>query len=98
MTTRTPRIACLLGAAITIPLTALAIRAQEHHNPKMRLLEKMYGNGLRHSYRPRKVKRKVAPGKVAWHSSVAAARAKALVSGKPVLIFQLLGKLDDAFC
>src|SRR4051794_18818904 len=41
---------------------------------------------------------KVAPGKVKWHASLAAACAAARKSGKPVLLFQLMGKLADQFC
>lgn len=40
----------------------------------------------------------VEPGLVPWHASYAAACAAAAESGKPVLLFQLLGRLDDAFC
>lgn len=36
--------------------------------------------------------------KVRWHGSFAAATEAAAKSGKPVLLFQLLGRLDDAFC
>ena len=53
---------------------------------------------------------KVEPGKVQWHGSFAAAcqaaaDAAAILhlrqlakSGKPVLLFQMMGKLDDRFC
>ncbi len=41
---------------------------------------------------------KVAPGKVRWHATFAAARAASTKSKKPVLLFHLLGKLDDQFC
>jgi hypothetical protein len=41
---------------------------------------------------------KVEPGKVKWHANFAAARAASAKSGKPVLLFQLLGQLDDQFC
>ncbi len=41
---------------------------------------------------------KVAPGKVRWHPSLAAACDAARASKKPVLLFQLMGKLDDQFC
>lgn len=41
---------------------------------------------------------KVAPGKVRWHDDFATARAASKVSGKPVLLFQLMGNLDDRFC
>ena len=39
-----------------------------------------------------------APGLVRWHESVDAARGAATASGKPVLVFQLLGRLDDELC
>ena len=41
---------------------------------------------------------KVEPGKVRWHRDFAAACAAAGKSRKPVLLFQLMGKLDDRFC
>jgi hypothetical protein len=41
---------------------------------------------------------KVAPGLVRWHASFAAACEAAQKSGKPVLLFQMMGKLDDQFC
>lgn len=41
---------------------------------------------------------KVQPGKVRWHVSFAAAQAAAQKSGKPVLLFHMMGKLDDQFC
>jgi hypothetical protein len=41
---------------------------------------------------------KVTPGKVRWHADFAAARAAARASGKPVLLFQMMGKLDEQFC
>ena len=39
----------------------------------------------------------VEPGKVRWHESFAAAKAAAAKSGKPVLLFQLMGRLDRQF-
>lgn len=41
---------------------------------------------------------KVAPGQVRWHASLADASVAARQSGKPVLLFHLLGNLDDRFC
>ncbi len=41
---------------------------------------------------------KVKPGDVVWHPSFVAAREASQQSGKPVLLFQLMGKLDDQFC
>jgi len=40
----------------------------------------------------------VAPGLVHWHADRAAALAAAKESGRPVLIFQMLGRLDERFC
>lgn len=41
---------------------------------------------------------KVEPGKVRWHKNFANACAAAKKSGKPVLLFQMMGKLDERFC
>ena len=41
---------------------------------------------------------KVPPGQVQWHATFEAACAAARKSGKPVLLFQMMGKLDDRFC
>lgn len=40
---------------------------------------------------------KVKPGKVAWHASADDACEASRVSGKPVLLLQLLGQLDEHF-
>lgn len=39
----------------------------------------------------------VEPGKVKWHKSFADARSAAELSGKPVLLFQMMGRLDQQF-
>jgi hypothetical protein len=41
---------------------------------------------------------KVRPGKVRWHADFDAACRAARKSGKPVLLFQMMGNLDDRFC
>ena len=41
---------------------------------------------------------KVDPGKVRWHPDFATACKAAAVSGKPVLLFQMMGRLDQKFC
>ena len=41
---------------------------------------------------------RVEPGKVKWHKDFAAACAAGKKSGKPVLLFQMMGKLDEKFC
>lgn len=40
----------------------------------------------------------VAPGKIRWHSTFAEACQASAKSGKPVLLFHMLGKLDQEFC
>lgn len=40
----------------------------------------------------------VSTGLVRWHEDFAAARAAAAASGRPVLLFDLLGRLDEPFC
>jgi hypothetical protein len=41
---------------------------------------------------------KVPPGRVSWHSTFDNACDAARKSGKPVLLFQMMGKLDQQFC
>jgi hypothetical protein len=41
---------------------------------------------------------KVEPGKVKWHPDLDAACKAAAATGRPVLLFHLMGKLDDQFC
>ena len=40
----------------------------------------------------------VEPGKVKWHGSVDEAVKASRQSGKPVLLFHLMGRLDRQFC
>ena len=40
----------------------------------------------------------VAPGQVVWHDDFRAACAASADSGRPVLLFQMLGRLDQEFC
>jgi hypothetical protein len=40
----------------------------------------------------------VPPGMVRWHPSFAHAQTAAQSSGKPVLLFHMLGQLDRQFC
>ena len=41
---------------------------------------------------------KVKPGLVKWHANFSEACEASKKSGKPVLLFQMMGKLDDQFC
>ena len=40
----------------------------------------------------------VLPGKVNWHKSLSQALDRSRTSGKPVLLFYMLGSLDKEFC
>lgn len=42
--------------------------------------------------------RKVQPGKVNWRSDIAEAALASKHSGKPLLVFQMMGRLDQEFC
>ncbi len=41
---------------------------------------------------------KVEPGLVKWHKDFAAACEASKISGKPVLLFHMMGELDRQFC
>ena len=41
---------------------------------------------------------RVKPGLVNWHETVADAEAAAQKSGRPVLVFHMMGQLDRQFC
>ena len=41
---------------------------------------------------------RVRPGRICWHPTFTAACDAARKSGKPVLLFQMMGQLDDQFC
>ena len=40
----------------------------------------------------------VAPGLVKWHKTLADAQAASEKSGRPVLLFHMMGQLDKQFC
>ena len=40
----------------------------------------------------------VAPGKVRWHEDFDAALAAGKRSGKPIFLFQMMGRLDERLC
>jgi hypothetical protein len=41
---------------------------------------------------------RVTPGLVSWHKNMATAMKSASKSGKPLLVFHMMGSLDDRFC
>ena len=44
------------------------------------------------------VSQPVSPGLVPWHVDREAALAAAKESGRPILLFQMFGRLDERFC
>jgi hypothetical protein len=56
------------------------------------------GRGLCEDAARRAAEAKVPPGKVEWHADFATACRAARDSGKPVLLFQMMGRLDHQFC
>lgn len=71
-------------SAITLAglLLVTFLSAQEPASPGKLAVEERVGH-------------KVKPGRVRWHPSFADACQAARQSGKPVLLFQLIGKLDE---
>jgi len=55
-------------------------------------------NGRLESTAERAENPSVAPGLVSWHANRQAASAASARSGRPVLVFQLLGRLDEELC
>jgi hypothetical protein len=45
-----------------------------------------------------RLKQKTDQGKVRWHTDFATAQQAARQSHKPILLFQLMGRLGDKFC
>jgi len=93
----------LLTACCAVALTASHVVAQ----PKVDAGKKKIESGTRTQIAetapaPRPVvaaidNPTVEPGKVKWHKSFEAARTAAAYSGKPVLLFQMMGRLDQQF-
>jgi len=48
--------------------------------------------------KPSLVNRRVKPGDVGWHINFEQACKASKLSGRPVLLFEMMGKLDDEFC
>jgi hypothetical protein len=66
--------------------------------PTQRLLARQTSVETIRAANQRFVNPKVEAGKVRWHRTFADACAAARKSGKPVLLFQMMGKLDERFC
>ena len=82
------------GAVVAVEKGAVMTPKRRIEQPLERLVaEKTTGKVAERFHNP-----KVAPGKVQWHPDMQTACAASRKSGKPVLLFQMMGKLDDQFC
>ena len=68
---------------LTVPLTVLALSCS---------------SAPPSSVEPAPVRRHVTPGDVVWHADFDSARRAAAESGRPVMLFELFGHLDEALC
>lgn len=100
------RLLCILGGGMAVAAVLLLTRgfAADKEMPKEGVIDSPPKQFLAQSapdqISPASefINPKVEPGKVRWHKTFADARAAAKTSGKPVLLFQMMGKLDDRFC
>ena len=77
-------------------VAATPVRPEDIRKMKAELpLKSVVANG--HT-RPQGENPKVTPGKVRWHPNFESACQAAQKSGKPVLLFHLMGQLDEQFC
>jgi hypothetical protein len=85
-------------AAIAAGMRALADRVDS--TPPARLPSKMAADIALHPASPAANEHNpaVSPGLVRWHPSFSDAQAAAHRSGKPVLLFHMMGRLDRQFC
>jgi hypothetical protein len=84
----------LMPAFQSIPAAQLppTLRPQNHSK-----LPRAHGN-LPETAADGFINPKVEPGQVIWRADFEQACASSKLSGKPVLLFQMMGKLDDGFC
>ena len=82
--------------AIETPLKRIISGTPSAYNSNMR---SKYGAGsLTSDSASSKFGRKVKAGYVAWHNDMQTALEESRKSRKPVLVFQMLGRLDQEFC
>ena len=87
---------------ITAGFTALLVATATAQRPPD-VGKRMVEQPIKRALSPRKAAfvrpgGRVAPGRVVWHGDFKAAVAAAAKSKRPVMLFQLLGRLDDEFC
>ena len=90
-------ISSLLVARVIAQNKVRDLRKRDIETPTKRILAKQSDPASK-TTGDKFVNPKVQPGKVRWHKDFDAACAAASKSGKPVLLFQMMGKLDEQFC
>ncbi len=88
----------VLSALLFAPITPLAPLQDPLRDLSKALVERPLERALAQTSEAPGAPTRVRPGLVRWHADFDAARAAARLSGKPVLLFQLLGRLDDELC
>ncbi len=84
-----------VAVPVPAPSSNLRITAQKVSKPTLPV--KTLGSTTKPALKqPRN--EKVEPGKVRWHKAIQTAMDASKASGKPVLLFQMMGHLDDRFC
>lgn len=93
-----PLILILPALAIALAATATPPRIPDARKAVVEapIKKKLKAPGPVHAVPPR-LGETVAPGDVSWHPDIATAQRASMKSKKPVLLFQLLGDLDQRF-
>ena len=90
-----PILASCVAIAVLLLTASVAPAAEPVRDKKKQDIEGPAKNVVKATA---EVNPKVQPGKDNWHASFANACEAAKKSGKPVFLFQMMGKLDDQFC
>ena len=85
---------CVAGV-LTVAVNPTTPRAADPPPPTKRLVELPTKNLVANAVPANPT---VGAGKVKWHPSLADACAAAKKTGKPVLVFHMMGQLDKQFC
>lgn len=86
-------------AVVAVPVANLDIGKRKIERPTETVLAKALAYAAaKEKAETAFVNPKVPPGKVKWHADFAAACQASAKSGRPVLLFLMMGKLDDKFC
>ena len=96
--TWTRPVAWCAAGVLAVAVNPTTPRAADPPPPTKRLVERPTKNLVANAAPTAPVNPTVAPGLVKWHPSLADACTAAKKSGKPVLVFHMMGQLDKQFC